>query len=103
MINIFNELTSSKGHPVDLSTVCDCSMSNFKSLSLISFNNDGLVLITEIRNVTTDVSSPKISPTVISGLSVTFSNGSGFQFFIKIVPEIRVYIIGLFVFFKVPT
>lgn len=42
-----------------------------------------------ILNVTTEVNSPKISPTETSGLSETISNGNGFQFFIIIAPKIQ--------------
>lgn len=40
----------------------------------------------EIRRVTTDVNSPRTSPTVITGLSQIFSRSNGFQFFSTIEP-----------------
>lgn len=43
-----------------------------------------------ILNVTTEVNSPKISPTDTSGLSETISNGNGFQFLIIIAPKIKI-------------
>ena len=41
-----------------------------------------------MRNVATDVRSPRISSTVASGFSVIVSNVSGFQFLICIAPKL---------------
>lgn len=80
-------LTSSNGQPAERKTVCDCNTNNLNNLSLISKYVDGLVLNITIRNVTTDVNSPMISPIDTIGLSDIFSNGNGFQFFIIIEPR----------------
>lgn len=66
-------LTSSNGHPAERKTAWDCKISNLRSLSLISVNVDGLVRNITMRNVTTDVNSPRISPTDTNGLSEIFS------------------------------
>lgn len=80
-------LTSSSGQPEERRAACDCRISSLSSLSLISVNVDGFVRSMEIRSVTTDVNSPRTSPTVITWLSQIFSRSRGFQFFRMIEPR----------------
>jgi len=81
--------TSSKGHPAETRSVWLCNRSNLSNLFLTSaagLGGGGLDLYTWIFRVATDVNSARISPTVSSGPSATFSIGRGFQFRITMLP-----------------
>lgn len=66
--------------------MCDCNISNFNNLSLISANCVGFVRMIVIFKVTSEVNSPRISLTEIIVLSVILSKDNGFQFFMIIEP-----------------
>lgn len=72
-------ITSSKGHPVEISNGLLCTSNRLSILSLMSWSGVGLGLSNWILRVATVVSSPSTSPTVVIGPSDMWSKGSGFQ------------------------